>query len=54
MQGEEYIITADPDAFTCEDAKLEMSTPLSQSEKFSWATEVYGKGNFHKIVNTSP
>ena len=52
VQGEEYIITADPKAFTSEDAKLEMSDPLSQSEKFGWASEVYGNGNFHKILNT--
>ena len=51
VQGAEYIITANSDAFTTEDAKLEMSTPLTQSEKAAWALAEFGKGNFQKILN---
>lgn len=51
VQGSEYIITASTNAFTTEDAKLKMATPLTQSEKAIWAETEFGKGNYVKTIN---
>jgi hypothetical protein len=52
VQGEEYIITASPNAFTTEDTKLKMAEPLNNTEKSIWALQQFGKDNYGKILNS--
>lgn len=51
VQGAEYIITASPNAFTTEDAKLKMAEPLNHEEKSVWALKQFGKDHYSKILN---
>jgi len=49
VQGAEYVISASAGAFTLEDAKLKISSALSESEKAKWVENKYGKDRCIKI-----
>ena len=51
VQGAEYYIIADSEAFKSEDVKLKFKEPLNAADKLAWAKSEFGKGNFIKILN---
>src|SRR5690554_2565375 len=51
VQGQEYVITADKEAFIKEDPKLSPIKPLSEAAKKNWVVRKYGKDNFEKIMS---
>lgn len=50
VQGAKYTIVANPDAFSHEDAKLKMDSPLSGKIKAEMVAKEYGQGNIIKIL----
>lgn len=51
VQGAEYTITANDNAFKTEDEKLEIDKALNSNEKAAWAEKIYGKNSYAKIMN---
>lgn len=51
VQGAEYHISADSNAFKAEDVKLKVAEPLNPADKLEWAKEEFGSGNFFKILS---
>ncbi|HPD66417.1 MAG TPA: hypothetical protein P5050_12315 [Bacteroidia bacterium] len=51
VQGAEYHIIADSEAFKSEDVKLKFKEPLNAADKLAWAKSEFGEGNFIKILD---
>jgi len=51
VQGAEYHISAESNAFKTEDIKLKVAEPLNTDEKLAWAKDEFGTGNFFKILS---
>ena len=50
VQGNEFIITANSDAFTTEDYRLTVRTSKDSKEKAEWAKKEYSSTRFHKLA----
>lgn len=50
VQGAQFIITADPAAFTADDAKLKNEEPLSSAEKAQWAKVKFGSTGYGRML----
>jgi hypothetical protein len=51
VQGVEYVITAEKEAFIKEDPKLSPIKPLSETAKKNWVLRKYGQDNYEKILS---
>ncbi len=51
VQGSEYMISADENAFNSEDLKFKIGKACDSEEKAAQVEKIYGRGYFEKIMN---